>query len=208
MSGTAQQPVPVPPLFRRRIKIIVVVLALGLVAWLAVAWLGRSQVQVLADEQPLTCEGTEVVVEEAIGDQEVLTPYAVMSEQMRCSVHFQVHNRGPLPVRLRAVSLPNYGPDGGMRAQATTMEPFQAAPPPVGQPFQDDAVFVPGEPYVLGGGEVGEFAIDLVYREPGCQGGEGRHIGPPGPVVEIRALGVSGKQAPPAGLFGLMCVRP
>jgi hypothetical protein len=206
MAAAEPHTTAMPPLFSRRVKVIAILLALGLTAWLAVAWFGRSQVRVVAAEELLTCQGTEVVVEEAIGNRDAQMPYAVMGEQMRCSVHFRVRNQGPLPVRVRWVSLRNYGPDGGMWAQATSMEPFQAAPPPVGHPFQNDAVFVPAEPYRLGAGEVAEFAIDLVYRPPGCRGGEGWSSVPDGPRVRVNVWGISGDRVLADDSFGLACV--
>lgn len=206
MTDIAGKPAPSPRLFSgRRITVILAVVALGLVAWLAVAWLGRSQVQVVAAEPVLTCRGTEVVVEEAIGNPKVQMPYAVVSEQMRCRVNFQVHNRGWLPVQVRSVSLLHYGPDSGMSALATAMEPFQAAPP---SPFQPDAVFVPAEPVRLRAGETAEFAIELVYRAPGCEGGvEGWSSVPDSPAVTVSVLGLPGGRDLAGDSFGLTCVR-
>lgn len=206
MAAAEPHTTAMPPLFSRRVKVIATLLALGLTAWLSVAWYGRSQVQVVAAEELLTCQGTEVVVEEAIGSDEVMMPYAVVREHMRCSVHFQVRNQGPLPVRVRWVALRNYGPDGGMWAQATSLEPFQPAPPPVGHPFQNDAVFVPAEPYRLGAGEVGEFAVDLVYRPPGCRGGEGLRAVTNSPWVRVNVWGTSGDRVLAGDSFGLACV--
>lgn len=209
MTGVAEKPASSRPLFSsRRVVVIVAVAAVGLAAWLGMAWHGRSQVEVVAAEPLLTCRGTEVIVEEAIGDSEVQIPYAVVSERMRCRVRFQVRNRGWLPVEVRSVSVPMYGPDSGTWVLATAMEPFQAAPRPAGQPSQPDAVFVPDEPFRLRGGETAEFAVDLVYRPPGCQAGvRGWSSVPDSPVVRVSVLGVPGDRKLAGDSFGLKCVR-
>lgn len=107
-TGIAQRPASSPPLFSsRRVTVITAVVAVGLVAWLGAAWLGRSQVKVVAADQLLTCRGTEVVVEEAIGDSEVRIPYALVSGQMRCRVHWL---RPHPKVNIRRNAIPGTSP--------------------------------------------------------------------------------------------------
>jgi hypothetical protein len=206
MSGTAQQPTSAPPLFSRRITIVAAVLALGLVAWLGAAWLGRSQVQVLADEQSLTCQGTEVVMDEVIGDPEVQMPYAVVSEQMRCVLRFQVENRGPLPARVHRITMLWYGPDRGSDAEAVRLLPVDVEPVSVAQQYNGDAVFVLGAERI-GAGEVHTFDVEFVFRPPGCGGRESRFSVPDSPVVRVSSLGIPGDRVLAGDSFGLMCVR-
>jgi hypothetical protein len=207
MTGTAQQLTSAPPLFSRRAKVIVAALALGLVAWLGTAWLGRSQVEVVAAEQLLTCQGTEVVMDKAIGDSAVQMPYAVVSEQMRCVLRFQVENRGPLPVRVHRISVLWYGPDRGSDAEAVLLSPGDVEPIRREHHPDGDAVFALDAPQRILGGEATEYNVELIYRPPGCRGGDKRSAVPDSPAVRVSVLGIPGDRVLAGDSLGLKCVR-
>lgn len=208
MTATEQQATPAPPpLFSRRVKIIAVVLAFALVAWLAVAWYGRSQVHVLVDAEPLTCQGTDVVLDASIGDDEVMMPYVVVSEQMRCVFRFRVENRGPLPARVHRVTMLWYGPDRGSDAEAVSLQPDEVEPRWQEHSYDGDAVFALEGPYRIRAGETSHFSVELVDRPPGCRGSTGMFSVPDSPVVTVRVLGFPGQRSLVGESFGLACVR-
>jgi hypothetical protein len=66
---------------------------------------------------------------------------------------------------------------------------------------------VPAEPYRLRAGEFAEFAVELVYSPPGCQGGEGWSSVPEIPAVRVSVLGIPGGRELAGDSFGLKCVR-
>jgi hypothetical protein len=59
----------------------------------------------------------------------------------------------------------------------------------------------------VGPAEVATFAVELVYRPPGCTGSDGWLIRPDSPVVTVSSLWISGERAHVGESFGLRCLR-
>jgi hypothetical protein len=207
----AQQPrqpqTAVPPLFSNRVKITAAALAIGLAGWWGAATLGRSQIQVIADAQPLTCSGTEIVFDSLFDDEDRTIPYAVVREPMRCLFQFWVENRGPLPATVDRITMLWYGPDRGSEVEAVRLLPAGAEPLRQDQVYNGNAVFVLDPPVRIGRGEARRFKVELVYRPPGCRAAEGTSMTGDNPVARVSVLGLTGRR-PLAGVpFGLRCVR-
>lgn len=130
---------------------------------------------------PVDCTGTTVTDRRLSQDIGRPVPVIAPYRGMRCTVRVRVVNNSWLPVRIRSVSFPILGPEGGSGIQATG----------AGQrPHEVDAVFTIDR--VVASGESMQASYGLRFRPGGCDSPGATGWIDTAPDLDVSALGLSG----------------
>lgn len=207
MAGTPVEEKVADRSSSRRPSPIIAVAALAVAAllvggWVFIAAQQRSQVAVWFDGEPLECLGATPIVEELEAGSEPLYAHAIdAAPDLDCRLRVQVENRGRLPVTLRGVELPMYGPGTGGGVRARELSPLALRPV-----AEDDTGWPPRDAiytldYRLEAGDRLVLGIGLEHNPEGCMAPGALAWLTDAPTVDVSVLGLGGTRAPPGVAF-------